>query len=157
MVAAWHAPSWHVPPWHDRPHIPQWLVLLRTSVSQPGALLQSAWFAAHLVTTQLPLLQPLSAFGAEQANAHVPQFARSVFRLTQLRLHRSGVEPPQLGRQRSAPPSLPQVGVPPAQAVVQEPQVAALDRFASQPSSPLAEQCAYPVWHDAAGTTHRPD
>jgi hypothetical protein len=88
-----------------RPQLPQFAGLTRRSVSQPlvGSLSQSPKFAAQ-VRPQRPAAQRAVALGpVGQALPQAPQWATSVWRLTQRPAHSMGVSPLHDDTQLRAP------------------------------------------------------
>jgi hypothetical protein len=85
----------------------------------------------------------------------VPQFVALVLVSTQVPVHKDEV-PVQPVAHAYVLPEAAHTGVFAGHDVVQPPQVWALERSVSQPSSGLVLQCAYGWAHEAGGTEHLP-
>lgn len=72
------------PPMHACPHVPQLFALLVVSTHRP---LQSIWLAGHLQVELTQLVPPV------QTCVHMPQLLLSFDVLTQVDVHRVGVDP----------------------------------------------------------------
>jgi len=154
-----------VPLVHGAPQAPQFVAVLVT-VSQPrsGLPAQCARPESHALCgtlhapeTQVTPTAVRTLGSVVQLWPQVPQLSGSVWRFTQLLVHRLGVGATQLDEQAEVPLLVgEQLAVGATHLLVQLPQVAGTVMLVSQPRSPLPEQCANPALHDVGGTTHTP-
>jgi hypothetical protein len=130
---------------HDVPHV---IGLVLSAQVSPHAWKEPVQLIPHVFIAHVA--EP--CVGTGQAFPHEPQFVALDVVSTQLPLHELSVA----GEQPSVHAPLEQSGVEPEHCNVHVPHVCDEPRSASQPSSGLEEQWAYPAEHADAGTTQTP-